>query len=40
MAPDARSVVETYFNAWKSNDFPTMRSVLDDRVDFAGPIDR
>jgi SnoaL-like protein len=40
MAPDARSVVETYFNAWKANDFPTMRSVLDDRVDFAGPIDR
>jgi len=40
MATDARSVVESYFNAWKNNDFPTMRSVLDDRLDFAGPIDR
>jgi SnoaL-like domain len=40
MAADARSVVETYFKAWKTNDFLTMRSVLDDRLDFAGPIDR
>src|SRR5690242_17617646 len=39
MATDPRAVVESYFNAWKTNDFPTMRSVLDDRVDFAGPID-
>jgi len=40
MADDARLVVERYFNAWKANDFPTMRSLLDDRVDFVGPIDR
>src|SRR5579859_1540338 len=40
MASDARAVVETYFNAWKSNDFATMRSVLADALDFAGPIDR
>jgi hypothetical protein len=40
MATDARAVVETYFNAWKSNDFATMRSVLADALDFAGPIDR
>jgi transposase len=40
MATDARSVVETYFNAWKNNDFAQMRSMLDDKLDFAGPIDR
>src|ERR1041385_1791834 len=40
MAADARSVVESYFNAWKNNDFPAMRSVLADKLDFAGPIDR
>jgi len=40
MASDARGVVETYFNAWKNNDFPQMRAVLDDKLDFAGPIDR
>ena len=40
MSDDARKVVETYFNAWKNNDFATMRSVLDDKVGFAGPIDR
>ena len=39
MASDARAVVESYFNAWKNNDFPKMRSVLDDKLDFAGPID-
>jgi hypothetical protein len=40
MATDARAVVETYFNAWKSNDFAAMRSVLADALDFVGPIDR
>ncbi len=40
MATDARTVVETYFNAWKINDFVAMRSVLADALDFAGPIDR
>ena len=39
MADDARSVVERYFNAWKQNDFDTMRSVLHDKLDFSGPID-
>jgi len=40
MASDAHGVVEAYFNAWKNNDFALMRSVLDDKLDFAGPIDR
>lgn len=40
MADDARTVVSTYYNAWKKNDFTTMRSVLSDRMDFAGPIDK
>jgi hypothetical protein len=39
MANDVRAVVETYFDAWKNNDFATMRSVLDDRLDFVGPLD-
>jgi ketosteroid isomerase-like protein len=39
MATDARAVVETYFEAWQTNDFPKMRSVLADNVDFTGPID-
>lgn len=40
MAEDARTVVSTYYNAWMKNDFATMRSVLNDRMDFAGPIDK
>jgi hypothetical protein len=40
MPSDARSVVDSYFSAWKTNDFATMRSVLADKLDFAGPIDR
>jgi SnoaL-like domain len=40
MAEDARTVVAGYFDAWKARDFPTMRSLLADRFDFAGPIDR
>lgn len=39
MADDARTVVSTYFNAWKKRDFESMRSVLNDRMNFAGPID-
>ena len=39
MTNDPRTVVETYFDAWKNNDFSKMRSVLDDRLDFAGPLD-
>jgi hypothetical protein len=40
MPSDARTVVDTYFDAWKQNDFPRMRDLLDDKLDFAGPIDR
>jgi hypothetical protein len=40
MPDDARQVVDTYFSAWNANDFATMRSVLHDKVDFAGPLDR
>jgi ketosteroid isomerase-like protein len=39
MADDARKVVERYFDAWKQNDFGAMRALLDDKVDFSGPID-
>jgi hypothetical protein len=35
MTDDARTVVDTYFSAWRDNDFTTMRSVLDDKVDFV-----
>lgn len=40
MADDARSVVGAYFDAWKKDDFASMRALLDDKVDFTGPIDR
>jgi SnoaL-like domain len=40
MVDDARKVVEGYFTAWKQKDFATMRSLLDDKASFAGPIDR
>ena len=40
MAANARTVVEAFFNAWKNNDFAAMRSVLDDKLDFSGRIDR
>lgn len=36
---DARSLVENYFHAWQRNDFAAMRSMLDDSLDFTGPID-
>ena len=36
---DAREVVERYFDAWTHDDFPTMRALLHDKVDFSGPID-
>jgi hypothetical protein len=39
MPNDARNVVEAYFDAWKNNDFPKMRSALDDKLNFAGPLD-
>jgi hypothetical protein len=40
MAVDARTVVDTYFAAWKRNDFAGMRALLADTLEFAGPIDR
>jgi len=38
MANDAAGVAASYFDAWKRNDFATMRSLLDDDVTFAGPL--
>jgi len=38
MADDAATVASTYFDAWKVNDFDTMRSLLDDDVTFSGPL--
>jgi hypothetical protein len=40
MAEDAAKVVATYFEAWKANDFTTLRSVLADDVSFVGPLGR
>jgi ketosteroid isomerase-like protein len=38
MADDAPKVAATYFDAWKANDFDTMRSLLTDDVTFSGPL--
>ena len=38
MAHDAAQIAATYFDAWKVNDFDTMRSLLDDEVTFSGPL--
>jgi ketosteroid isomerase-like protein len=35
---DATTTAATYFDAWKARDFSRLRSVLDDDVDFAGPL--
>jgi hypothetical protein len=40
MADDAARVATTYFDAWKVNDFDTMRSLVDDDVTFSGPLAR
>jgi hypothetical protein len=40
MADDAARVATTYFDAWKVNDFDTMRSLVDDDATFAGPLAR
>jgi ketosteroid isomerase-like protein len=40
MDEDAAKVVRSYFNAWKANDFATLRSVLADDVHFVGPLGR
>ncbi len=38
MAEDAAKVATTYFDAWRVNDFDTMRSLVADDVTFAGPL--
>jgi hypothetical protein len=40
MPADARQVVATYFDAWRANDFATLRTVLSDNVSFVGPLGR
>jgi ketosteroid isomerase-like protein len=35
---DARSIVATYFRAWKERDFVTLRGILADDVTFHGPL--
>jgi ketosteroid isomerase-like protein len=34
----ARELAETYFTAWESGDFETLREVLDEHVDFVGAM--
>ena len=38
MAHDAAKIVATYFDAWKIDDFDTIRSLVDDEVTFSGPL--
>ena len=38
MADDPAKVATAYFEAWKVNDFDTMRSLVDDDITFAGPL--
>jgi hypothetical protein len=38
MADDAAKVATTYFDAWKANDFDTMRSLVAQDVRFEGPL--
>ena len=38
MADDPAKVATAYFEAWKVNDFDTMRSLVDDEITFAGPL--
>jgi hypothetical protein len=38
MADEAAKVATTYFDAWKVNDFDTMRSLVAEDVTFAGPL--
>jgi hypothetical protein len=35
---DAAKVATTYFEAWKVDDFDTMRSLVDEDITFAGPL--
>ena len=38
MSEDARKVAAGYFDSWKTKDFATLRTLLADDVDFAGPL--
>jgi hypothetical protein len=38
MPDEAANVATTYFEAWKANDFDTMRSLVADDVIFEGPL--
>jgi SnoaL-like protein len=38
MADQAAKVATTYFDAWKANDFDTMRSLVAEDLTFAGPL--
>ncbi len=38
MSPDPRTLAATYFEAWKSQDFATLRSILADTATFRGPL--
>jgi hypothetical protein len=38
MAEDAAKVASAYFDAWKVNDFDTMRSLVDDDITFTVPL--
>ena len=38
MADDPAKVASAYFDAWKVNDFDTMRSLVDDDITFVGPL--
>ena len=39
MPSTTTEVVTSYMDAWRANDFPTMRSALADDLQFVGPID-
>jgi hypothetical protein len=38
MADDPANVATAYFDAWKANDFHTMRSMVAEDVSFEGPL--
>ncbi len=38
MSQDVRRMAETYFDAWRSKRFDTLRSILADDVTFVGPL--
>jgi hypothetical protein len=35
---DPRIVAETYFSAWQSGDYDTLRSIISDSATFRGPL--